>query len=74
MTAKKTKKRAKKVKPRKRRDAAEQLIDAAAKWVNQNGGNAVVGGDIGIMFTDREFTFYVCVKITGRAPEIKSED
>lgn len=61
-------------KPVKRRGIDQQLIDLAAKWVNRNGGNAVVGGPVGIMKTDREFTFVVCVQITGRAPDITVED
>ena len=52
-------------------ETASALLDAAANWVNANGGKAVVIGGISIMRQphDLKFKFSVVVGCVGKAPK-----
>lgn len=62
--------------------ASIRLLHAVGDWVNANGGNALVAGNIGIMdhpamgiFSEGldSLSFYVVIKVTGKRPEIKAK-
>lgn len=57
------------------RPVADELLIAVGKWVESEGGKVLVAGGISIMRQpgDDESTFYVRVKCTGIAPELKRE-
>lgn len=60
--------------------ASVRLLNAVGDWVNANGGNALVAGDIGVMSSPGAldifdpFRFYVCIKVTGKRPEKSLEE
>jgi hypothetical protein len=71
----------KKRKPRRKyspKIASIRLLNAVGDWVNANGGNALVAGNIGLMDNPAHgifeegldsLSFYVCIKVTGKRPE-----
>lgn len=63
--------------------ASIRLLGAVGDWVNANGGNALVAGSIGLLFSDHpsmgifsegldSLSFYVVIKVTGKRP-VKEE-
>lgn len=51
--------------------ATDGLLKALGKWVDSNGGKAIVAGGIGITQTS-EFKFNVIIGVTG-TPPVKKE-
>lgn len=58
-----------------RGDPAENLLKAVGDWARSRGGSVLVAGGVQVQKwpADPEFTFYVAVRCTGRAPEVKTE-
>ena len=48
--------------------ARDKLLEAVGNFVNTHGGNAVVAGNIRIIYRDK-YIFEVVIKVTGSPPK-----
>lgn len=74
MTRKPSKRKVRPVKKavaKKRNTPLDRLFSAIGKYIEHNGGTAVIAGPVQIMRWpgDAEFKYTLCVQIVGRAPK-----
>lgn len=60
---------------KRKQTVGDDLLTAAARWIEANGGKALVIGGIQIQRWpgDREGIYYVAVRVLGRAPTPEAE-